>query len=129
MHPYDCILIDNAPADAFDLIQLTAMRDAVYNFGSGFMMVGGANSFGPGGYHRTVVEEALPVTMDISQKKVLPKGALVIILHTCEFPEGNTWAKRITIQAIKVLGAQDEVRAIDYEGMGEHWIFELTATS
>lgn len=123
--PYDCIVFVNAPADAFDQVQLTAMRDAVFNFGSGFLMVGGANSFGPGGYHRTVVEDVLPVTMDISQKKVLPKGALVIILHTCEFAEGNTWAKRITIQAIKVLGAQDEVGVIDYEG-GEKWIFELT---
>lgn len=124
--PYDCIVFVNAPADAFDQIQLTALRDAVYNFGSGFLMVGGANSFGPGGYHRTIVEEALPVTMDISQKKVLPKGALVIILHTCEFPEGNTWAKRITIQAIKVLGAKDEVGVLDYEATGEQWIFELT---
>src|SRR5204862_108375 len=45
--------------------------------------------------------------------------------HTCEFAEGNTWAKRITIQAVKVLGAQDEVGVIDYEG-GEKWVFELT---
>lgn len=127
--PYDCIIFVNAPADAFDQVQLTAMRDAVFNFGSGFLMVGGANSFGPGGYHRTVVEEALPVTMDISQKKVLPKGALVIILHTCEFPEGNTWAKRITKQAIKVLGAQDEVGALCYGPMGEQWIFELAPAS
>jgi uncharacterized membrane protein len=128
--PYDCILFVNTPADAFDQIQLTAMRDAVFNFGSGFLMVGGANSFGPGGYHRTIVEEALPVTMDISQKKVLPKGALVIILHTCEFPEGNTWAKRITKQAIKVLGAQDEVGVLIYGPVdgtfGENWVFELT---
>lgn len=124
--PYDCILFVNVPADAFDQIQLTAMRDAVFNFGSGFLMVGGANSFGPGGYHRTIVEEALPVTMDISQKKVLPKGALVIILHTCEFPEGNTWAKRITKQAVKVLGAQDEVGVLIYGAMGEQWVFELT---
>jgi hypothetical protein len=124
--PYDCIVFVNAPADAFDQVQLTAMRDAVYNFGSGFLMVGGANSFGPGGYHRTVVEEALPVTMDISQKKVLPKGALAIILHTCEFAEGNTWAKRITKQAIKVLGAQDEVGVLCFEGGQEKWIFELT---
>ncbi len=123
--PYDCIVFVNAPADGFDQVQLTAMRDAVYNFGSGFLMVGGANSFGPGGYHRTIVEEALPVTMDISQKKVLPKGALAIILHTCEFPEGNTWAKRITKQAIKVLGAQDEVGVLDFE-QKEQWIFELT---
>jgi len=124
--PYDCIAFVNAPADAFDQIQLNAMRDAVFNFGCGFLMVGGANSFGPGGYHRTVVEEALPVTMDISQKKVLPKGALVIILHTCEFAEGNTWAKRITKQAVKVLGAQDEVGVICFEGGQEKWVFELT---
>ena len=127
--PYDCIVFVNAPADAFDQVQLTAMRDAVYNFGSGFLMVGGANSFGPGGYHRTVVEDALPVTMDISQKKVLPKGALVIILHTCEFPEGNTWAKRITKQAIKVLGAQDEVGALMFSQGVEQWIFELAPAS
>ncbi|MSR56107.1 MAG: VWA domain-containing protein [Planctomycetaceae bacterium] len=124
--PYDCIVFLNAPADAFDTVQLQALRDSVYNFGSGFLMVGGANSFGPGGYHRTVVEEALPVTMDISQKKVLPKGALVIILHTCEFPEGNTWAKRITKQAIKVLGAQDEVGCLIYGPTGEEWVFKLT---
>jgi uncharacterized membrane protein len=124
--PYDCIVFVNAPADAFDQVQLTSLRDSVFNFGTGFLMVGGANSFGPGGYHRTVVEEALPVTMDISQKKVLPKGALVIILHTCEFPEGNTWAKRITKQAIKVLGAQDEVGVLIYGPMGEQWVFELT---
>lgn len=124
--PYDCIVFVNAPADAFDQVQLNAMRDAVFNFGSGFLMVGGANSFGPGGYHRTVVEEALPVTMDISQKKVLPKGALAIILHTCEFAEGNTWAKRITKQAIKVLGAQDEVGVLCFENGQEKWVFELT---
>ncbi len=125
---YDCIIYCNVPADAFDPVQMQATRDAVFNYGLGFIMVGGNNSFGPGGYHRTVIEDALPVTMDISQKKVLPKGALVLVLHTCEFAEGNTWAKRITREAIKVLGGQDEVAAIDYEA-GEKWIFKLTPAS
>lgn len=124
--PYDCIVFANVPHDAFDEAQLRAVHDAVYNQGIGFMMVGGANSFGPGGYHHTVIEDSLPVTMDITKKKILPKGALAIILHTCEFPEGNTWAKRITKQAIKVLGAQDEVGVIAYTNTGENWIFRLT---
>ncbi|WP_437204306.1 VWA domain-containing protein [Planctomicrobium sp. SH664] len=124
--PYDCIIFANVGQDAFvDPTVLAAIRDAVFNQGTGFLMVGGRNSFGPGGYHRTVVEEMLPVTMDITKKKILPKGALAIILHTCEFPEGNTWAKRITKQAIKVLGAQDEVGLIAY-GPPEQWIFRLT---
>ena len=123
---YDCIIMVNVAADAFDVVQLRAIRDAVYDQGAGLFMVGGQNSFGPGGYHRTVIEEALPVSMDITQKKVLPKGALAIILHTCEFPEGNTWGKRITKQAIKVLGAQDEVGVLVYGNTGEQWLFELT---
>ena len=124
--PYDTIIFCNVPHDEFNVQQMQAVRDAVYNLGAGFLMVGGPNSFGPGGYHRTVIEEILPVTMDVSQKKVLPKGALAIILHTCEFPEGNTWGKRITKQAIKVLGAQDEVGVLAYTQKGEDWLFELT---
>lgn len=128
--PYDLIILANAPADAFDAPQLQALRDAVYHHGTGFIMLGGPQTFGPGGYHRTPIEEALPVEMDVKQKKVLPKGALAIILHTCEFAEGNTWAKRIAKEAIRVLGAQDEVGLIDYDWGGAkngyNWVFPLT---
>lgn len=124
--PYDAIIFVNVAHDLFDAIQLHSLKEAVYNYGCGFLMVGGPNSFGPGGYHRTAVEEILPVSMDVTHKKVLPKGALAIILHTCEFPEGNTWAKRITKQAIKVLGAQDDVGVLIYGPSGEDWVFKLT---
>ena len=132
--PYDCVVFVNAPADAFDAVQMQALRDAVYNQGTGFLMVGGKNSFGPGGFHRTPIEEALPVDMDIKQKKVLPKGALAIVLHTCEFPEGNVWAKRIAKEAIRVLGAQDEAGLLIYGSsgtgnFGDQWVFPLTPAS
>ncbi|MEW4489735.1 VWA domain-containing protein [Thalassoglobus sp. JC818] len=127
--PYDCVVFANVAHDAFDEVQLQALRDAVFNQGTGFLMTGGDNSFGPGGYHRTIVEEVLPVSMDITKKKVLPKGALAIILHTCEFAEGNTWAKRITKQAIKVLGNQDDVGVIAYGPGGEQWIVDLAPAS
>jgi uncharacterized membrane protein/Mg-chelatase subunit ChlD len=127
--PYDCVAFVNAPADAFDPIQMQSLRDAVYNQGIGFLMVGGKNSFGPGGYHRTPIEEALPVDMDIQQKKVLPKGALEIVLHTCEFPEGNVWAKRIAKDAIRVLGAQDEVGLLIFGPSGDQRVFPLTPAS
>ncbi len=132
--PYDCVVFVNVAADSFDPVQMQALREAVYNQGIGFLMVGGKNSFGPGGYHRTPIEEALPVDMDVSQKKVLPKGALAIVLHTCEFPEGNVWAKRIAKEAIRVLGAQDEVGVLIYGnsgggGWGDQWVFPLTPAS
>ncbi len=127
--PYDCVVWVNTPADAFDEAQLEAMHDSIRDLGTGFLMVGGPNAFGPGGYRRTQIEKALPVSMDVSQKKVLPKGALAIILHTCEFPEGNTWGKKITIQAIKVLSEQDEVGVLVFDGGTEEWLFKLTPVS
>jgi uncharacterized membrane protein/Mg-chelatase subunit ChlD len=132
--PYDCVIFCNVAQDLFDAVKLQAMHDAVYNQGIGFLMVGGQNSFGPGGYHRTPIEDALPVSMDITKKKILPKGALVIILHTCEFAEGNTWAKRITKQAVKVLSNQDEAGVIDFEfgggnSEGANWVVDLTPVS
>ena len=43
----------------------------------------------------------------------ITKGARALILHTCEFAEGNTWAKRIAEEAIRVLGGEDEVGLLD----------------
>jgi len=124
--PYDCVVLANVPADALDVVQMDALHDSVYNQGLGLLMVGGANSFGAGGYHRTAIEKALPVSMDISQRKVMPKGALAIILHTCEFAQGNTWGKRIAKAAIRVLSDKDEVGVLAYGASGEGWMFPMT---
>jgi len=55
---------------------MQSLRDAVYNQGIGFLIGRRqVDSFGPGGYHRTAVEEPLPVDMDHpAEKKFLPKG-------------------------------------------------------
>jgi Ca-activated chloride channel homolog len=128
LSPYDCIIWVNVPSDAFEQRQLQALHDAVRDLGIGFLMVGGPNSFGKGGYNKTLVERVLPVSMDVSKKKVLPKGALVIVLHTCEFPEGNTWGKRIAKEAINVLSDQDDVGVLIYDSR-ERWLFELAPAS
>ena len=124
--PYDAVIFADVAADSFTGVQMQALHDAVRNLGIGFLMVGGPNSFGPGGYAGSVIEDALPISMEITNKKVLPKGALAIILHTCEFPSGNSWAKRITKKAIQVLSSEDLVGAIGYGMGGNEWIFELT---
>lgn len=123
---YDAIIFANVPADTLFATQIQAVHDAVRDLGIGFVMLGGPNSFGPGGYQNSPIEDALPISMEISKRKILPKGALVVILHTCEFANGNSWAKRITKEAIKVLNSQDDVGAIGYGMMGNEWIFELT---
>jgi uncharacterized membrane protein len=78
--PYDLVIVPNAPADSFDAVQLRALHDAVFHLGTGLLMLGSEHTFGPGGYRQTPLEAALPVEMDVTQKKALPSGALVIAL-------------------------------------------------
>jgi len=132
--PYDLIILPNAPADAFDAMQLQAMRDAVFNLGTGFLMLGSEHTFGPGGYRHTPIESALPVEMDITQKKVLPSGALVIALDNSgsmtQHVGGRSkisLANRGAVLALKTLSPQDHfgVMAVDTAAqivvpMGQH---------
>jgi len=127
--PYDAIIFADVAEDMLLQTQIQALHDAIKNLGVGFMMVGGPISFGPGGWQGSIIEDALPISMEITNKKILPKGALAIILHTCEFPSGNTWAKRITKRAIQVLNSEDLVGVMAQTMNGDEWIFELTQAS
>lgn len=127
--PYDAVIFADVSADLLLATQIQAMHDAIRNLGVGFLMVGGPGSFGPGGWQGSPVADALPVSLKITNKKILPKGAIAIILHTCEFPQGNSWAKRITKRAIQVLNPQDLVGVLAQTMNGDEWVFDLTPAS
>src|SRR5437667_199177 len=57
---------------------MAKIRDYVRDHGGGLMMIGGEESFGLGGYYRTPIEEALPVTMEVKQKVEIPSLAVVL---------------------------------------------------
>jgi Mg-chelatase subunit ChlD/uncharacterized membrane protein len=77
---YDSVVLANVPAWQMAPTQQAILRAAVRDTGMGLAMVGGPESFGAGGYYHTPVEEALPVTMDVQQKKTLNALALVIVI-------------------------------------------------
>ncbi|MBI1291342.1 VWA domain-containing protein [bacterium] len=107
LQKYDTLVLSNMAAGDMSQAQMQMIERAVHDLGLGLIMIGGENSFGAGGYNDTPIEKALPVRMDIKQKKILPNGALAIVLHTCEIPSGNAWAKEISIASLNVLSAQD----------------------
>jgi len=89
------------------------------------VMIGGEHSFGAGAYGGTPVEAALPVDMDVQKKKHMPTGAVAIVLHSCEFPDGNKWAAETAAAVIDVLGAQDKVGILLYGAGGEQWVVPM----
>ncbi len=125
--PYDAIVLVDPPREDWTVPQMQAVHDAVFHQSSGLLMLGSPQTFGPGGYGQTPIEQALPLSTDLSDEKKLPKGALAIVLHTCEFPQGNTWGKRITLAAMKVLHPRDLVGVLAYDYQRQDsWLFPLT---
>jgi uncharacterized membrane protein len=78
LQKYDGVVLSNVSSLKLTRPQMTQIRDYVRDHGGGLMMVGGEESFGLGGYYRTPIEEALPVTMEVKQKVEIPSLAVVL---------------------------------------------------
>ncbi|MCL5279340.1 MAG: VWA domain-containing protein, partial [Planctomycetes bacterium] len=87
----------------------------VNDLGGGLIMTGGPNAFGAGGWIGSPVAQILPVDLDPPQKKQLPKGALVLIMHACEMPDGNYWGKKVAAAAVGTLSRLDLVGILSYD--------------
>jgi len=78
LQKYDGVILSNVSSLKMTKKQMENIRDYVRDQGGGLMMLGGEESFGLGGYYRTPIEEALPVTMEVKQKLEIPSLAVVL---------------------------------------------------
>ena len=77
---YDGIILSDIPAHRIGEARMTAIRDYVEKLGGGFVMIGGMNSFGVGGYYRTPVEEILPVKLKAPDQEEFQSSALALVI-------------------------------------------------
>ncbi len=126
LQQYNSIILSNVPASDFSQGQMQLIERVVHEMGMGLIMTGGDQSFGAGGWQDSPVEEALPVEMEIKHKKILPKGALALILHTAEINQQEYWARQIAVASLNVLSSRDEFGALAYDWQkGESWVVPL----
>jgi uncharacterized membrane protein len=78
LQKYDGLILSNVSSLKLSKPQMAMIRDYVRDQGGGLIMIGGEESFGLGGYYRTPIEEALPVTMEVKQKVEIPSLAVVL---------------------------------------------------
>jgi uncharacterized membrane protein len=116
LQSYDAIVLHNVPKGfgGLDETQDLMLARYVHDMGGGLVMIGGKDAFGAGGWQGTKTEEILPVNMEIPAQRQMPKGALVLVMHSCEMPNGNYWGEQCAIQAIKALSDRDEIGVISY---------------
>ncbi len=80
LEAFDLIILADVPAGDLSENQMAALEGWVKNFGGGFLMTGGADSFGAGGYFRTPVATMLPVRIEREEREETPVVALLVIL-------------------------------------------------
>jgi uncharacterized membrane protein len=114
---YDAVLFSDVPATDVNVRQMNLLRSYVEDLGGGFVMLGGQDSFGLGGYYRTAIEDALPVRMRSEKKKDTPGLALMLIIDRSGSMEGEKIqvAKEAAIAATELLTERDYVGVLAFD--------------
>ncbi|HVL24243.1 MAG TPA: VWA domain-containing protein [Thermomicrobiales bacterium] len=76
---YDAIVLNNVPAWTLNEDQQGAIV-AHTREGRGLIVVGGSAAYGPGSYAGTTLEDALPVTVKVTDGRQRPRVALMIVM-------------------------------------------------
>jgi uncharacterized membrane protein len=124
MQSFDAIFISNLAAGDLGNDRQKLLESAVRDFGVGLVCVGGDQTYAAGGYRGTPLESALPVSMELDSKKVLPSGAVVLLMHGMEFANGNQVARDCAQGVLAALGPADEMGVTLWDGT-ERWLFPL----
>ncbi len=127
---YDAVILANVPRGngGIDENQAKMLAAYVHDMGGGLVMIGGENTFGAGGWQGSKLEEVLPVDMDIPAQRQVGKGALVLVMHSCEMPDGNYYGQQCALKAIETLSSMDDVGIITYgwNGGASGWDYPLS---
>jgi uncharacterized membrane protein len=124
MDSYDSIFISNLSAGDLGRDTMALLESAVRDFGVGLVCVGGENTYAAGGYRNTPLETTLPVSMELDSKKILPPGAVVLVMHGMEFANGNQVARDCALGVLGALGPADELGVILWDGT-DQWVYDL----
>ncbi|MBX3383178.1 MAG: VWA domain-containing protein [Phycisphaeraceae bacterium] len=127
MSAYDVIIMMDQPAYGFSQKQQSDFKQYVHDVGGGLVVLGGPNALGAGGWIGSPLEDALPVTLDIPQKRQMPRGALALVIHSCEMPEGVFYGKKVCEAAVNSLSRLDLAGIIEYSWSGATtWVHPLS---
>jgi Mg-chelatase subunit ChlD len=110
---YALLILDNVSAVELGAPQLKLYASYVTDFGGGLLMLGGDQSFGLGGYHRTPIDEVLPLRSEFQADEEAPSLGLVLIVDK----SGSMSGERIEMARAAAAGAIELLTPKDYGGV------------
>ena len=126
---YKSVILANIPATELGRAQMTLLDQYVSDIGGGLVMIGGPQSYAPGGYYQTPLERTLPVEMQIKDQKRLPQLTIAYLIDRSgsmgqigrSGVPNLELAKRAIVLSLELLQASDRV-AIGTFDTGGAWV-------
>ncbi len=113
LEAYDAVIFSDVAAHEIGEARMIAVRDYVEKLGGGFVMIGGTNSFGVGGYYRTPIEELLPLKLRGPDQEEEQSSALALVIDR----SGSMSGQKIEICKSAAIATADLLNDKDYIGI------------
>ncbi|HEX3630001.1 MAG TPA: VWA domain-containing protein, partial [Candidatus Dormibacteraeota bacterium] len=115
---YQSVVLVNIPAASLGSEAMAVLQASVRDLGTGLVVIGGADSYGPGGYAGTPLETALPVQIQLPQDMQKPPVAVVLVLETTESGTGDQVLRGAAESVVDQLTPRDLVGITNGTGSG-----------
>lgn len=137
LQQYQAVVLDNIPRGlgGLDEQQDRMLAQYVRDLGGGLVMVGGPDAFGAGGWIGSEVEKVLPVDCQPPARRMMPAGALVLVIDHSGSMGGSIagstrnkqeLANESAILAMRTLWRQDQVGVVAFDSSAT-WVVPLGA--
>ena len=123
----DCslVILNNVPAYAISNKQQRALASYVRDLGGGLIAVGGDRAFSVGGYHRTPLDEVLPVETNRMKLKLLSLSLAIVIDRSGSMAgEKIAMARDAARGTVSLLNSSDRIGVIAFDS-GWEWIVPM----
>jgi uncharacterized membrane protein len=114
---YQAVVLVNIPASSLGGDAMALLQASVRDLGTGLVVIGGAESYGPGGYAGTPLETALPVQIQLPQDMQKPPVAVVLVLESAESGPGDQVVRGAAEAVVDQLTPRDKI-AVSNGNMG-----------
>lgn len=129
---YDSLILANVSALDLGTSRMEAIESYVGDLGGGLVVVGGPNTYGPGAYFQTPLEDALPVESQITDQERLPSLTISYLIDRsgsmgAVSPRGIPnieLAKAAIIRSIEFLQERDRAAVASFD-FDAYWIAEF----
>ncbi|MEY4833465.1 MAG: hypothetical protein RL527_1678 [Planctomycetota bacterium] len=95
------------------------LHSYVHDLGGGLLVTGGDRAFGAGGWQGSEASKAFAVKLEPPATRQLPKGALVLVMHSCEMAAGNYWGEKVAEAAVDALSRLDLAGIVTFDWGGK----------